>query len=113
MTGYGTPGPTRAAGKDLPLFDLIGAGLGVLSFIWGFLNFYSTGGADAKGYEAFANGTGPIGLSILASALAGAVVLSEKADPVRPPYALGAAVAPLLPPLGALVGGAATAAPRA
>jgi hypothetical protein len=105
MTGYVNPGPSpSAAKKDLPLFDLIGAGLGVLSFIWGFLNFYSSGGGDAKGYEAFANGTGPIGLSILASALAGAVVLSEKTDPVRPPYALGAAVAALLTTFGALVG---------
>src|ERR1700712_5567948 len=104
MTGYGTPGPTRAAGKPLPLFDLIGAGLGVLSFIWGFLNFYSSGSSDAKGYEAFANGIGPIGLSILASAIAGAVILSEPTEPVRPPYALATAAAALLVTFGALVG---------
>lgn len=103
MTGYGAPGPTPAAKQALPLFDLIGAGLGVLSFIWGFLNFYSSGGQDAKGYNAGSSATAAIGLSILAGAIAGAVILSEKAEPLRPPYALATAVSALLMSFGVLV----------
>jgi hypothetical protein len=102
MTGYGvpsaasgpTPGPTK---KDLPTYELIGAGLGFLSFIWGFLDFYS----GAKGY---AFGATAVGLSIAAGAIAGAVLLSEKTSPARPPYALAVAVTALLVTFGELVG---------
>ena len=108
MTGYGVPGPgpgpaPGAKKSSLPLFDLIGAGLGILSFIWGFLAFYTGTGEDLKGYNIASAGTGALALSILAGALAGAVILSEKTEPARPPYALAAAVAAVLMSFGALV----------
>ena len=86
MTGYGvpsaapppTPSPSGQTTAGQPLFELIGAGLGFLSFIWGFVDFYS----GTKGYSL---GTTAVGLSIAAGAIAGAVLLSEKADPTRPP----------------------------
>ncbi len=72
MTGYGAPQPQTRSGQQLPLFDLIGAGLGILSFVWGFLDWYgeSGGGQTIKGYGALSGASGAIGLSILASAVA-------------------------------------------
>src|SRR5215467_5447410 len=106
MTGYGAPQPQQRSEEQLPLFDLIGAGLGVLAFIWGFLPGYKgsvsvTG--DTKGYSNFAGAAGAaIGLSVLAGAIAATVLLDKKAKGSLIP--LSASVASLLVTFGLLVG---------
>jgi hypothetical protein len=104
MTGYGAPQPQQRSGQQLPLFDLIGAGLGVLSFVWGFLDWYGQqgGGASAKGYAVSSPGAAAIGLSLLASAVAAQVLLDREAKPTFVP--IGASVASLLVTFGLLVG---------
>lgn len=103
MTGYGAPQPQQRSGQQLPLFALIGAGLGVLAFIWGFLPWYSgISASDTKGYGVASPGAAAIGLSLLAGAVAATVLLDKKAkDPLIP---LAASVASLLVTLGMLVG---------
>ena len=104
MTGYGAPQPQTRSGQQLPLFDLIGAGLGILSFVWGFLDWYgeSGGGQTIKGYGALSGASGAIGLSILASAVAANVLLDKAAKSTLIPAA--AALASLLVTFGLLVG---------
>ena len=102
MTGYGAPQPQQRSGQQLPLFDLIGAGLGILSFIWGFLDWYGQGGSSLKGYGAGSGGVAAIGLSILAGAVAASVLLDKAAKSTLIPAA--AAVASLLVTFGLLVG---------
>jgi hypothetical protein len=106
MTGYGAPQPQQRSGEQLPLFDLIGAGLGVLAFIWGFLPWYKgsvSGTGDTKGYSNFAGAAGAaIGLSVLAGAIAATVLLDKKAKGSLIP--LAASVASLLVTFGLLVG---------
>ncbi len=103
MTAYGAPPATPAPAKAAqPLFDLIGAGLGVVSFILGFLSFYGYdgGGGSTKG---FAADSSALALSLLAAAVAAAVLLSEKTTPLRPPYAAAAAAAGLLVAIGNVI----------
>src|SRR5215471_1880668 len=106
MTGYGAPQPQQRSEEQLPLFDLIGAGLGVLAFIWGFLPWYKgsvSGTGDTKGYSNFAGAAGAaIGLSVLAGAIAATVLLDKKAKGSLIP--LSASVASLLVTFGLLVG---------
>ena len=104
MTAYGAPQPQQRTGPQLPLFDLIGAGVGVLSFIWGFLDWYGQpgGGASAKGYAAGSAGAAAIGLSLLASGVAASVLLEKEAK--RSFVPLAASVASLLVTFGLLVG---------
>ncbi len=106
MTGYGPPGAssTSAGKKQTPIFELVAVLLGLLAFIWGFLPFYGSNGTDlsVKGYATGSAATGAIALTVLAGALAGALIVSEEVKSVRPPYALAAAVAALLLTLGAL-----------
>src|SRR5438874_620513 len=98
MTGYGAPQPQQRAGQQLPLFDLIGAGLGVLSFVWGFLDWYGGGGQSQKGYGFGSPGAAAIGLSVLASAVAAIVLLDKEAKATLVPAA--ASVASLLVTFG-------------
>src|SRR6266496_4965883 len=105
MTGYGAPQPHQRSGQQLPLFDLIGAGLGILSFVWGFLPWYKgslSGSGDTKGYAVLSPGAAAIGLSILASAVAANVLLDKAAKSTLVPAS--AAVASLLVTFGLLVG---------
>jgi hypothetical protein len=109
MTAYGAPQPQQRSGEQLPLFDLIGAGLGVLAFIWGFLDWYGVkggafgGSATAKGYATGAGGAAAaIGLSVLAGAVAAIVLLDKKAKGSLVP--LAASVASLLITFGLMVG---------
>jgi hypothetical protein len=109
MTGYGAPQPQQRSGEQLPLFDLIGAGLGVLAFIWGFLDWYGVkggefiGSATAKGYSTGAGGAAAaIGLSVLAGGVAAIVLLDKKAKGSLVP--LAASVASLLVTFGLLIG---------
>jgi hypothetical protein len=109
MTGYGAPQPRQQqrSGQQLPLFDLIGAGLGVLAFVWGFLDWYGgegqLGNITIKGYSNATNGgAGAIALSIFAGAVAGSVLLDKKAKGSLIP--LAASVASLLVTFGVIVG---------
>lgn len=102
MTGYGAPQPQQRSGEQLPLFDLIGAGLGVLAFIWGFLDWYGESGQAVKGYSGITAGPAAIGLSVLAGAVAATVLLDKKAKGSLVP--LAASVAALLVTFGLLVG---------
>src|SRR5215831_15334741 len=107
MTGYGAPQPQERSGEQLPLFDLIGAGLGVLAFIWGFLDWYGSsdlgGTATFKGYGQLSGSAGAaIGLSVLAGAVAATSLLDKKAKGSLIP--LAAAAASLLVTFGLLVG---------
>ena len=102
MTGYGAPQPQQRSGQQLPLFDLIGAGLGILAFVWGFLDWYKTGGQGFKGYGFGSSGVAAIGLSLLAGLIAGRVLLDKTAKTTLVP--LAASVAALLVTFGLLVG---------
>jgi hypothetical protein len=105
MTGYGAPQPQQRSGQQLPLFDLIGAGLGILSFVWGFLAWFNVdhGNGDSA-LKGFANGgSAAIGLSLLASAVAAAPLLDKTAKAGLIP--LAASAASLLVTLGVMVGG--------
>jgi Family of unknown function (DUF5336) len=107
MTGYGAPQPQQRSGEQLPLFDLIGAGLGVLAFIWGFLDWYGSsdvgGTATFKGYGQLSGSAGAaIGLSVLAGAVAATSLLDRKAKGSLIP--LAASAASLLVTFGLLVG---------
>src|SRR5882762_5347305 len=121
MTGYGAPQPQQRSGQQLPLFDLIGAGLGVLAFVWGFLDWYKAkGGGDVNfptqfaktataaaassgvsGYKAYGVGTAAIGLSLLAALIAAGVLIDKEHKPGLFPIA--AAGASLLVTFGLLV----------
>ncbi len=101
MTGYGVPStqPPAAPARTGQLFAVIGAGLGVLSFIWGFLDWYGvSGGGNAKGYAIGSPGPAAIGLSVLAGALAAIVLIDRSARTTLIPAA--AAVASLLVSIG-------------
>lgn len=130
MTGYGAPQPQQRSGQQLPLFDLIGAGLGVLAFIWGFLEFYKPKGGGGvpnipdlqipqgnimkhvasatavaasgpKGFEAPGAAVAAVGLSLLAGLIAAGVLLDKEFKPGL--FPLAASAASLLVVFGALV----------
>jgi uncharacterized protein DUF5336 len=105
MTGYGAPQPQQRSGQQLPLFDLIGAGLGILSFVWGFLEWFNVdhgnGDSAIKGYQG--GGAAAIGLSLLAAAIAAAPLLDKTAKNSLIP--MGASAAALLVTLGVMIGG--------
>ncbi len=104
MTGYGAPQPQQRSGQQLPLFDLIGAGLGILAFVWGFLGWYNEKGAPdsaaIKGF--FVGGAAAIALSLLASGVVAASLLDKTAKGSTIP--LAASVGSLLITFGSLVG---------
>ena len=121
MTGYGAPQPQQRSGQQLPLFDLIGAGLGILSFIWGFLDFYKDkagpdvtfpgGGivkstvtaAASSGVSGYKVGVAPgaVGLSLLAGLVAAGILLDKTYKPGLLP--LAASASSLLVTFGLLV----------
>src|SRR5436190_8610195 len=102
MTGYGAPagGPPVAAAKTQPaLFDMIAAGLGVVTFILGFFDWYGVSGAGTKGFAI--GGAAVVGLSLLASLAASAKFVDAKAEPGFVP--LAASVSAVLVAFGMLV----------
>jgi hypothetical protein len=102
MTGYGAPagGPPVATAKTQPpLFDMIAAGLGVVTFILGFFDWYGVGGAGTKGFAI--GGAAVVGLSVLASLAASAKFVDTNAEPGFVP--LAASVSAVLVAFGMLV----------
>ncbi|MGI8867258.1 MAG: DUF5336 domain-containing protein [Mycobacteriales bacterium] len=91
-----------AGGSALPLFEIIGAALGVLTWIWGFLNWFD----GIKGFSGF--GAGVIALALAASVVgaAGLLVRSEhKAAATLQAYmAAGLAAGAVLISFGMMVG---------
>jgi hypothetical protein len=78
MSTYGSPtAPTRGSAHDSQrerMLALVGAALGVLMFIWGFLKWLNIGGSDQKQkYAGYAFGmptTAVVGLSLAAGLIA-------------------------------------------
>jgi len=103
MTGYGAPQPQQRSGQQLPLFDLIGAGLGVLAFVWGFLEWYNQkGGNGDTAFKGFTSGgAAAIALSLLAAGVVGVGLLEKKA--ISSTIPLAASAGALLLSLGSLV----------
>lgn len=113
MTAYGPPAgppaPARPAASPEQRANLLGyvAGvLGVLSFVWGFLTWFTEGSGDhaptATGYSIQGAGaTAVIGVSLAAGLLA-AVRSYEKKDAALVPVALG--VTALLLVIGVVIG---------
>jgi hypothetical protein len=102
MTGYGAPagGPPVATAKTQPpLFDMIAAGLGVVTFILGFFDWYGVSGAGTRGFAI--GGAAVAGLSLLASLVAAAKFVDAKAEPGFVP--LAASVSAVLVAFGMLV----------
>jgi hypothetical protein len=102
MTGYGAPagGPPVATAKTQPpLFDMIAAGLGVVTFILGFFDWYGVSGAGTKGFAI--GGAAVVGLSLLASLAASARFVDANAEPGFVP--LAASVSAVLVAFGMLV----------
>ena len=91
MTGYGAPagGPPVATAKTQPpLFDMIAAGLGVVTFILGFFDWYGVSSAGTKGFAI--GGAAVVGLSLLASLAASAKFVDANAEPGLVPLAASA-----------------------
>jgi hypothetical protein len=102
MTGYGAPaaGPPVATAKTQPpLFDMIAAGLGVVTFILGFFDWYGVSSTGTKGFAV--GGAAVVGLSLLASLVASAKFVDAKAEPGFVP--LAASVSAVLVAFGMLV----------
>jgi hypothetical protein len=86
----------------VPVFDLIGILLGVLSIVWGFLDWYGSSGGSFI-YKGFATtGAGAVGLSVLAAASAALRLMDRAASRSTVPTA--AALAGLLVTAGLLIG---------
>lgn len=110
MSEYGPPPTTRmptvgrrSAALELPQLIGYAAGvLGILSFIWGFLTWYTTGGQGVAGYSIAGSGAGAaIGLSIAAGLIAAVDVLEKKAAGA---VSAALAVAAFLVTLGLIIG---------
>ena len=111
MSGYPQPPAqpsSRARGgarfAETPksvLLERVGAGLGVLMFVWGFLPWYGLPATDVNGYGFGSPAPVAIGLSLLASGVAAARMLDQKsASPLLP---LAAAAVAALVSLGLIV----------
>ena len=106
MSSYGQPphSPRSASSPEqrTALLHYVAAGLGVLSFIWGFLDWFGEGGQSVGGYSvAGAGAAAVVGLALAAGGIA-AVGSFEKKPPSLAPAAI--ALAGLLVVFGILVG---------
>ena len=111
MSGYPVPPAqpsSRARGgarvAETPksvLLERVGAGLGVLMFVWGFLPWYGLAATDVNGYGFGSPAPVAIGLSLLASGVAAARMLDQKA--ASPLVPLAAAAVALLVSFGLIV----------
>ena len=87
MSGYPVPpaqpssrGRGGARVAETPksvLLERVGAGLGVLMFVWGFLPWYGLAATDVNGYGFGSPAPVAIGLSLLASGVAAARMLDQ------------------------------------
>lgn len=109
MTGYGPPSnptsgsPARPGGGGSGLTTMLGyvaGALGVLDFIWGFLDFYSasSGGDGASGYTVGAAGI--VALTVAAGLIAAGEAFENKATSL---LVVAVSVAGLLVTFGSLI----------
>lgn len=113
MSGYGPPSnippttpmpaaPRQAGREPAQMVGYLAGMLGLLSFVWGFLSWFSQGGAGFAGYSIAGSGAGAvIGLSIVAGLLAAVDALDKRASGALP---AALAVAAFLVALGLLIG---------
>ena len=111
MSGYPVPpvqpssrGRGGARVAETPksvLLERVGAGLGVLMFVWGFLPWYGLAATDVNGYGFGSPAPVAIGLSLLSSGVAAARMLDQKA--ASPLVPLAAAAVALLVSFGLIV----------
>jgi hypothetical protein len=116
MTGFNAPPPpvgpppapppaARPPATPERRAELLGygaGGLGVLSFVWGFLDWFTNGGAGTGGYSVLGGGAvAAIGLTLVAGLLAAGRAFENRAPSIEP---LAVAVAGFLVVLGILVG---------
>jgi hypothetical protein len=103
MTAYGQPPgeyqahrPTASPTQRAALLSYVAAGLGVLSFIWGFLTWYTEGQGEAKtdygGYALATQGSALIGLSLAAGLIALVLVLDKRGAGLVPAAVAAAGV---------------------
>lgn len=108
MTAYGSPAgppvaPPASAGpaQRAAMMHFAAGALGVLSFIWGFLTWFTEGNGGGAihfaGYVFSSAGVAPIGLSILAGAIAVAFTVDGKVTSFVP---AAVAIAALLTVIG-------------
>jgi uncharacterized protein DUF5336 len=108
MTAYGPPPTPKASASPAQraaLLSYVAGGLGVLSFIWGFLKWLTEGEGDGKtqfaGYALFSQGVAVIGFSLAAGLLAAGLAWDKK-PPTLAPVAFS--VTALLLAVGILIG---------
>jgi hypothetical protein len=104
MSNYATPAQPKAPMTEERRGQLLGyvAGvLGLLSFIWGFLDWYSGGGDSVGGYTVVSGGAAAsIGLSLAAGLLAAGLAFEKRPQSLTP---AALAVASLLVVFGIMV----------
>ena len=108
MTAYGPPAPSRPPASPVQraaLLSYVAGGLGVLSFVWGFLKWLtdSTGGGKTKfgAYALASPAVAIIGFSLAAGLLAAAATVEKKPASLTP---VGLSVTSLLLVVGVLIG---------
>jgi hypothetical protein len=91
MTAYGppaTPRPPASPDQRAMLMSYVAGGLGVLSFIWGFLKWVTEGDGPGKtklgGYAVQSPVVAVIGFSLAAGLLAAALALDKKPPTLAP-----------------------------
>jgi uncharacterized protein DUF5336 len=108
MTAYGPPPTPRASASPTQraaMFSYIAGGLGLLSFIWGFLKWITEGDGDGKvqlgGYAVQSPGVAVIGFSLGAGLLAAGLAWDKKPPTLAP---VVFAITSLLLVIGILIG---------
>lgn len=108
MTAYGPPATPRSPSSPAQRATLLAyaaGGLGVLSFIWGFLKWLTEGEGDGKtqygGYALAAPGVAVIALSLAAGLLAAGAAWENKPVTITP---VALAVTSVLLAIGILIG---------
>jgi len=108
MTAYGPPAVPRSPASPVQraaLMSYVGGGLGLLSFVWGFLKWITEGsGRDATKYGGYAIGSpavAVVGFSLAAGLLAAAAAWEKKPATLTP---VVLAITGLLLALGVLIG---------
>ena len=100
---YGPPGASGPAASRPPsdpaqfvtITSYAAGALGVLGFIWGFLDWQTSGDQGSAGFEGI--GAAAVGLTLAAGLIASAAVL-EKRDTTLAPAAVAAAALSRMPP---------------